>query len=132
MAKLTYRGTLKSASGNVVDVSLSVLAYEDEGLQVIFSPALDVFGYGHTDQEARQSFDETLAEFLRYATNKGTLQAELVRLGWKTTGRLSRRIFKPPAFSSLLRGNEQLQDIVNHKDFRKYDRRVELPALALA
>ena len=132
MAKLKFRGTLQSPDGKKVEVGLSLLAYLEEELHVIFSPALDMFGYGITDKEARKSFDETLEEFLRYTANKGTLQAELLRLGWKAAGRQSHRVFKAPEFSRLLRQNEQLQEIVNHKDFHKYDQRVELPALALA
>ncbi|RFP65417.1 hypothetical protein D0N36_09105 [Hymenobacter lapidiphilus] len=89
-----------------------------------------MFGYGHTEKEARNSFDETLEEFIRYTGNKQTLQNELVRLGWKAAGRASKRTYKAPEFSRLLRQNDQLQDIVNHKDFRKYDRKVELPVLA--
>ena len=101
-------------------------------MHVVFSPALDVFGYGNTEKEARGSFNETLEEFLRYTSNKGTLHTELLRLGWKAAGRQSRRTFKAPDFSRLLRQNEQLQEIVNHKDFHKYEQRVELPTLALA
>ncbi len=91
-----------------------------------------MFGYGNTEGEARHSFNEALKEFLRYTINKHTLQAELVRLGWKVAGRQSHRTFQAPKFSHLLRQNEQLQEIVNHKDFHKYEQRVELPALALA
>ncbi|WP_133271529.1 hypothetical protein [Hymenobacter radiodurans] len=130
MAKLKYRGTLNGPNGKVMEVGLSLLSYRDEDLHVIFSPALDMFGYGHTDKEARASFDETLGEFLRYTGNKGSLQNELARLGWKTAGRASNRTYKAPEFSRLLRQNDQLQDIVNHKEFRKYDRKVELPVLA--
>ena len=132
VAKLKFRGTMQRPDGKMVEVGLSLLSYRDEDLHVIFSPALDMFGYGKTDKEARSSFDETLGEFLRYTANKGTLQSELLRLGWKAAGRQSRRTFKATEFSRLLRQNEQLQEIVNHKDFHKYDQRVELPALALA
>ncbi len=83
MAKRKAQGTLQRADEKTVEIGLSLLAYLDEGLHVIFSPALDLFGYGNTEKEARASFDETLEEFLRYTTNKGTLQAELLRLGWK-------------------------------------------------
>ncbi|GAA4013741.1 hypothetical protein GCM10022408_28570 [Hymenobacter fastidiosus] len=130
MAKLKYRGTVKSPDGKVMEVGLSLLSYREEELHVIFSPALDMFGYGHSDKEARASFDETLQEFLRYTRNKGSLQDELLRLGWKLAGRATSRTYKAPEFSRLLRQNDQLQDIVNHKDFRKYDRKVELPVLA--
>ena len=84
MAKLKFRGTLQGSDGKAVEVGLSLLSYQDEGLHVIFSPALDVFGYGNTEKEARSSFNETLEEFLRYTSNKGTLQAELLRLDWTT------------------------------------------------
>jgi len=130
VAKLNYRGTLQDPKGKGIEVGLSVLSYRDENLHVIFSPALDLFGYGQTDKEARQSFDETLEEFLRYTSNKGTLQTELLRMGWKAAGRATQRTFKAPEFSRLLRQNEQLQDIVNHKEFRKYDRKVALPVAA--
>ena len=41
---------------NTIDFEFSLVAYSDEKLQVVYCPALDLFGYGKTEREAEKSF----------------------------------------------------------------------------
>lgn len=117
------------SGGKSLVIELSLLSYQEDGVEVIYSPTLDLFGYGKTEEEAKDSFEVTLQEFVRYTTNKKTLQAELQRLGWKITGRNKRNV-SAPDLNELLRDNEMLHDIITTKDFHKYNRKVEVPAFA--
>jgi hypothetical protein len=126
-------GTLEGSfqnSKNRVSVNLSVLAFKDDDSFIVYSPALDLSGYGDTEQEAEQSFQESLSAFLDYSTNKGTLEKELIRLGWKISGKAKKRVLTPPELDELLRDNEMLSTIVKEKDFSKKNERLEIPAFA--
>ncbi len=65
-----------------ITFDLPIVTYEENGLQVIYSPSLDVFGYDKTHAEARKSFTLTLEEFLLYTTHKKTLETVLKNMGW--------------------------------------------------
>lgn len=94
--------------GKTLEIELSLISYQEDGVDVIYSPTLDLFGYGKTVEEAKDSFEVTLQEFVRYTTNKKTLVAELQKLGWKITGRRKRNLAAPD-LNELLRDNEMLQ-----------------------
>jgi hypothetical protein len=127
---LTHKGRF---SGNELSVEtmLQLVQWSDsDGIFHVFAPALDVAGYGNSESEAMQSFNITLKEFLRYSINKGTLQDELTRLGWKMGGRKTDRRFKLPAFDELIRRNEELRQVVSTRDFQVRQETVSLPAFA--
>ena len=69
------------SSGNV-ETGLSLISFEEDGVTILYSPALDLSGSGYSLVEAKASFWEAMSEFFRYTVNKKTLAAELKRLGW--------------------------------------------------
>ncbi|MBE0663470.1 MAG: hypothetical protein IH597_13500 [Bacteroidales bacterium] len=79
--KIEISGTWEGHS-HKVDVHLPLILFEDSGSQVVYCPALDVSGYGKSEDEAFESFEICLDEFFRYTINKNTFRAELQRLGW--------------------------------------------------
>jgi hypothetical protein len=111
---------------NKVEISFALFAYEEGKLKVIYSPALDLFGYGKTEREAEISFEITLEEFLRYTLDKNTLMKELKRLGWKVKGDSQHRKFYQPNLGTLLKDNEQFNEVFNERPFRKYNEKVQL------
>ena len=74
--------------------------------------ALEITGYGRTEQEARESFDVMYKEFFRYATSEGTLHAELARLGWHV------ETHTPPPFGALIAKDETLKRLFDTKPVR--------------
>ena len=50
---------------------------------VIYTPALDVCGYGKTADEAKKDFDAALKIFFEETKTHGTLEKALEELGWK-------------------------------------------------
>jgi len=82
MKQIGFKGKVKKGLVTV-NVSVPLLSFKEDDTFIVYSPALDVSGYGDTEEEARKSFELTLEEFINYTLNKKTFQSELTRLGWK-------------------------------------------------
>ncbi len=118
--KLKFTGKFSNKKGSIVDVTVNLVQFKDTGSHVVYAPALEVYGYGRSVQEAKDSFVTCLEEFVDYTISKGTVTSELRRLGWKIKGRKNNRTFKVPDFSELLTKNERLIDIMNNREVRTY------------
>ncbi len=100
-------------SGNNISVELSVFVYKDldypnGDMYIAYCPELDLVGYDTTNRKARKSFEFVLKDYLDYTLEKGTLEADLIKHGWRklndgniTTPTLS-RMMKQPKFKSVL------------------------------
>lgn len=129
MAKLGLKAKLSVEKGEV-EAGLQLIAFEEDGVTILYSPALDLSGSGYSLNEAKASFWETLSEFFRYTTNKKTLSVELKRLGWNVKGsKLNRKVIAPD-FSTLLKQNKEFEEIVTNREFRKFNETVQIPVFA--
>lgn len=108
-----------------IEVNLWLLTFVEDNVIFIYSPALDMTGYGLTKDEAEQSFENALTEFLKYTTHKKTLLSELKRLGWTID---KKKIKSPPTLVDMVNRNDYLKDIFEHKPYTKYSESVHLPA----
>ena len=99
-------------------VGLSLVEFEEDNVTIIYSPALNLSGYGYTQEEAKQSFTETLNEFFRYTNNKNTLDKVLKDLGWVIKGSKKKPKFNPPKDSDLVVSNPLFNEIVNNKSYK--------------
>jgi hypothetical protein len=126
--KGTLTGTWKSGIQEI-KCKLPLIIFEEDNNQIFYCPALDLSGYGATEDEAYRSFYEVLGEYFRYTTNKGTLFEDLKRLGWTLKKNLKKKAI-PPALSTLLETNEDFSRIFNTYDFKKTVTEVSLPAFA--
>ena len=99
-------------------VGLSLIEFKEEDVTIIYSPALDLSGYGHSQVEAKNSFSESLHEFFRYTNNKKTLDKVLKKLGWSIKGSKNRPEFNPPKDSELVKSNPLYNEIVNKKNYK--------------
>ena len=124
MAKIQFTGSIKDTR-NIHQFELSLFSFIDEGVRIIYSPALDLSGYGKTIAEAKVSFELTLEEFVRYTSNKNSLQKELKRLGWEI--KKKSKPYSAPELSLMLQKNDYLANIFETKDFKKYNETVALP-----
>ena len=68
---------------SVAKTNAVIFSFQDADSYIVYSPQLDVSGYGKTQKEALSSFDYCLAGFLDYTFKKETLYEELISLGWK-------------------------------------------------
>ena len=124
--KATIKGTFQTKD-KLLTVNLPVILFQDGSCIVAYCPALNVYGYGLNEEEAKQSFETSLGEFFRYTITKKTFKSELEALGW-TVKRKDK--YTPPTFSSLLDNNEEFRDIFNTKNFTKFDTGVSIPLSA--
>lgn len=109
---------------NWINVKLSLIEFEEDGLHFVYSPALDLTGYGKTEEEAKESYNLAMEEFLKYTNNKETVFKELERLGWTIS---KRKKIIAPSLSTLLKSRSYLEEIFTERDFRKTDETVAIP-----
>jgi len=129
MAKLTFTENLERGKSGI-NTKLSLLSFKEDGAYIIYSPALDLSGYGNTEEEAKESFQVVLEEFITYCMNKKTFYEELKRLGWHIKGGKTDPEIKSPDWTDLLKNNPELEDILENKQFTKFNQEVNLPAFA--
>lgn len=124
MAKAGFRHTYNLGKGTL-EVGLSIMIWEDDGgIHYCYSPALDITGYGKSEDDAKASFENTLEDFVSYTHNKKTIFEELERLGWTVNKKKKRAM--PPSEAQLLEDNENYQELSNRDDVRKENTKVEL------
>lgn len=70
-------------NGHSVSLEIEVMIYEDHGIFVAYSPALDLSSYGSTIDDAKNAFDEAVEIFIEETESSGTLERNLLKLGWK-------------------------------------------------
>ncbi len=120
-------------SGNkkVVRANLLLIHFTDEnGIHIIYSPHLDLSGYGKTEKEAKESFELVFKEFLDYTIKKKTLGKLLQKLGWKIKGSLKHpRKMIVPELKSVL-DNNYVSEIFDKYETHTYHQPVKIPAFA--
>ncbi len=121
-----FSGTF-TAKGRKITVNLFVIQFNDGDCCVAYCPALNVYGYGQTEEEARDSFETCITEFFSYTTAKKTLVKELEHLGWVVK---KEKKFTPPLFTKLLETNRELKKIMNSRDFTKVNASFSIPSVA--
>lgn len=117
---LNLSGKFENKKGQGIEVNLQIVQFNDNGVEVLFAPALEVYGYGNDFKEAVKSLSICLDEYLNYTHQKGTFEEDLKRLGWKIKGSKNNRKYKTPMFSEMLTNNERLIDIINNKQIQTY------------
>lgn len=111
---------------NFVSVKLSLIEFEEDGLYFVYSPALDLTGYGKTHKEARASYDVAMEEFLKYTSNLQTAHQVLENLGWKIS---RKKAITAPSLADLIKNRAYLEEIFTEKQFRKTDEDVSIPVI---
>lgn len=129
MAKVNFSAKLKNSRA-IVDTHLSLLSFVEDDIYYLYSPELDIYGYGQSETQARDSFTTTFKATISYMGNKSTLTEELRSLGWTVKKNKNRVLYTPPLFSHLIEENEEVRNIVNNKVYTKYNHAVQLPAVA--
>lgn len=107
-----------------VEVNVSIFLWDEDSLFYVYSPALDITGYGLNKEEARESFETILHEFILYTQNKKTIFKELENLGWAVNKRKKRVI--SPEFEDMLSENEHFKHLYKSKDLVRDSSNVNL------
>ena len=68
--------------GNTIKVTLQVMLYKEGDFSVAYCPALELSAYGDNNKTAKSEFKATLTIFIEETMKRGTLEKELLSLGW--------------------------------------------------
>ncbi len=128
MKSLNVESRFSNEKGSIT-VKVPVLSFKEDNANIIYCPALDLNGSGHTESEARESFAITVTDYLNYTTHKGTLWTDLKKLGWKIK-KGKKKPASPPPMSELLKNNDEFSRIFDNYPYKKFDTGVSLPVYA--
>jgi len=118
---LNFKTRLEDKNNNSeLLVSLNIVRFQDGDTEILYAPALEVYGYGNNFEEAKQSFEVSFHEFVNYTHNKKTFTSELERLGWHIKGSKKNRKYTTPVLSELVSSNSRLAEIFNTKNVSTY------------
>ena len=123
MSKIQYKTSYNKGKYNI-NISISIYNWQEKGIFYIYSPALDITGYGNNVKEAKKSFEHTLIEFVSYTDNKKTIFDELEHLGW-TVNRKKKRVHAPD-LEDLLDDNDSLKEIITKTGVNRVKQNIEL------
>lgn len=116
MDKQQLSASLKFNKGRV-NLSLEVYLFQEDGIDIAYCPALDISAVGDSVDNAKEEFEQILAEHLEWCVENDTLEADLINHGWKPKGQ--RNNYLAPKTTNMLIGNELLRDVVDNKDYSK-------------
>ena len=117
-----FNGRYPLKHGTGITVSLPVIFYKEENIHYAYCAALDLFGYGYSEEEARKSFEITVQMTLETAVEKGTLSALLASCGWQEN--------KPPKTSDLVTRCTDLVHILDKMSYRVEEEKIQLPGVS--
>lgn len=124
MSALRFRGDIGLRDG-MFHVGLSLIEFKEDDVTIIYSPALNLSGYGYSSDEAKNSFNIALHEFFRYTNNKKTFNEVMKELGWSIKGGKKHPKIEPPLNSDLIANNPLYNEIINSKNYKVYNEDVE-------
>ncbi len=113
-------------------VKLLLIHFVDEKkTHIIYSPHLDLSGYGHNLSEAKSSFEIAFEDFMDYTLKKKTLGKVLKSLGWQFKG----AVRKPkkaivPSITDVIKDNDYVSEIFDRYPVHTYHEEVSIPAYA--
>ena len=129
MSKKGTTSGVWTSGKQAIECKLPIIIFEEDNSHIFFCPALDLSGYGKTEGEASDSFENVLSEYFKYATNNGTLAKDLRRHGWIVRKNMKKKA-SPPPLSKLLETNDDFSRIFNNHDFKKTETVISLLAIA--
>jgi hypothetical protein len=131
MAPYIFEGKYQNLEAGV-KVRLILFSFEDESkVKFIYSPHLDLTGYGHTINEAKESFRIAFEDFVDYTLKKKTLAKLLTQLGWQLKGTSKRpKKLIAPSITSVIHENKYVSEILDKYPVHTFHQEVGLPAFA--
>ena len=130
MAQYIFEGKYQHKSAGV-KVMLLLFHFEDENkVHIIYSPHLDLSGYGNNFEEARKSFEIVFEDFVDYTLKKKTLGKVLIGLGWGLKGSTQKpKKVIAPGITSVINDNKYVSDIFDKYPVNTYHQEVGLPSI---
>ena len=114
---------------NTIKVRLLLFHFTDElGIHFIYSPHLDLTGYGYSQEESEKSFNLVLEDFLDYTIKKDTLSDLLKKLGWKQRQSSLKKSVESlaPSITTVIVNKKYVAEIFDKYPLNTYYQEVEL------
>jgi hypothetical protein len=129
MSQYIFEGKYQNKTAGV-KVKLLLFHFEDENkVHFIYSPHLDLTGYANNLEEARQSFEIVLEDFVDYTLKKKTLGKVLADLGWKIKGSAQKpKKVLAPGITSVIKDNKYVSEIFDKYPVNTYHQEVGFPS----
>ena len=85
---------------------------KENKVHFVYSPHLGLTGYGNNIEEAKNSFEIVLEDFVDYTTKKKTMGKILSDLGWvmKGSAKMPKKILAP-SITTIIKDNEYVSEI---------------------
>ena len=129
MAQYIFEGDYENKSGNVKVKLLLFHFQDDNNIHFIYSPHIDLTGYGKSITEAKESFNIVFEDFVDYTLKKKTLGKVLSDLGWELKGSSKRpKKVIAPSITSVINKNRYVSEIFDKYPVNTYHQEVGLPA----
>ena len=130
MAQYIFEGKYQNSSSSV-KVRLLLFQFKDENnVHFIYSPHLDLSGYGSNVEEARKSFGMVFEDFIDCTLKKKTLNKVLTELGWELKGSAKKpKKILAPSITSVIKDNKYVSEIFDKYPVNTYHQEVGLPSL---
>ncbi|HBX44799.1 MAG TPA: hypothetical protein DEG28_02790 [Porphyromonadaceae bacterium] len=128
MAGLIFDGQLDTKRKSL-RAHLEIYSFIENGIYIVYCPALDLSAYGQTEEEAKRTFEKTFEMHFSYCLNENSLYEDLKAHGWNIRGKKSKDI-KAPGIDAMIKNNPVLRDILYHKEYSKYNTEVSIPDFA--
>ncbi len=126
-----FEGDFENESGTAF-VKLLLLHFKDENkTHIIYSPHLDLSGYGHNLNEAKNSFEIAFVDFIDYTLKKKTLGKVLKSLGWQLKGSVRRpKKAIMPSITDVIKDNDYVSEIFDRYPVHTFHEEVSIPVYA--
>jgi predicted RNase H-like HicB family nuclease len=121
MRKKTMPKSAKRLAQVTVQVQVKILKEGD--YLVAYCPMLELSSYGKTLEEAKQGFEGAMRIFIEETAKRGTLERELLSLGWTLRQKPSCE-YRPPA---SLPGSAAARRLRTADVIREYSESVRIP-----
>ena len=121
----------KQSRNKVVSLLLSVYHFKEDESYIAYCPSLDLSSYGTTEEHAKKSFEEILSITIKYMVNKNTLIDDFKKHGWSIKS-LKQKKIKSPSVEYMIQKNKVLRDILDNKEYQKYNKQVEIQEVCYA
>ena len=128
MSEYIFKKGIRKNS-NLINVRLLLIHFKDENkVHFIYSPHLDLTGYGNNLLEAKRSFEIVFDDFIDYTIKKKTLGKVLNKLGWEFKGSIKKPIkIIAPSIKSVISENEYISDIFDKYQTKTFHKEIGIP-----
>ena len=114
---------------SVVRVKLLLFHFQDENkVHFVYSPHLDLTGYGNDENQAKKSFEVVMEDFVDYTVKKKTIAKVLTDLGWEVKGSEKHpRKLIAPSITTVINENEYISEIFDKYRVNTFHEEIGLP-----